>query len=95
MDTAELAFLEVGIDVELVDRDDGHDGLTGAQTLSHLNLQAAHHPGNRRANFGTLEVEQGGIEPGLGRLNRWVGIDARAAHQGVVGGKLPLRDPAG
>ena len=71
------------------------DPLSGAQALADLDLQAAHHPGDRCSDLGTLEIEQGRVKPGPGRLNRWIGVHAGAAHQGIVGRELPLRNPAG
>lgn len=91
----ELPFLEVGVDVELVERHDQHQRRTRGDALSDLDVAARDDAVDRRADHGALQVELGLGELGLGGQHFRRGRGRGAPDQRVVRRKLAGRLTAG
>ncbi len=75
---AQLPFLEIGIDINLAERDDAHDRATLRHPLSNLHLTACHHTIDRRTDDRAAKVEPRIFQLCLGGEDGGVRFDRRA-----------------
>jgi hypothetical protein len=95
-DLAQLHFLEVGVDPDLVQRDDGHQRRAGGDALAELHGALGDVAVHRRRQRGALLRQPGFAHLGGGGLHLRVLLDVGAFGHGLVAGQLLARaDHAG
>src|SRR4029079_5185330 len=83
-DLRQLCFLEVGIDIDLPDRDERHHRRAGGDPLTDLDLAVGDDAVDRGADDGPLQVKARLPEFGLGGRNFRTCFNGRAGNQRFV-----------
>jgi len=88
---ANLAFLEIRFDPNLVERDHRHQRRAGLHALAQLHAALRDITIDRRDEVGALQREIRFVDPGSGALDVGMLIDRRAVGQHLVRGELLAR----
>ena len=83
---AQLRLLEVGVDIDRLDRHDGHQQRPGGDPLADLDGVLGDHAVDGRGDACAAEIQFGLFDFRARRHDFRVGVDARAIEQGLVHG---------